>query len=76
MQYVNARDRLSLIIDINLSLLMLKAIIFESIIKTFLRGLLDSNIRREITRGLVSSDRSLLDVYNLANKARRIKLVI
>ena len=55
---------------------MLKIIILKSIIKAFLRGLLDSNIRYKTIRDLASSDRSLLNVYNLINEARRIKLVI
>ena len=55
---------------------MLKVAILESIIKAFLRGLLDPDIYREATRGLALPNWSLLGIYNLANKARRTKLAI
>ena len=55
---------------------MLKTIILESIIKAFLRDLSDFNIRRKTIRNLASSNRSLLNIYNLTNEARRIKLII
>lgn len=48
----------------------------ESIMKAFLRGLADPDVRREATRGLASPDRSLLGIYNLAEEARRTKAAV
>ena len=55
---------------------MLKVTILELIIKIFLRNLFNFNVKREVIRGLILLNRSLLKVYNLANKAKRIKSVI
>ena len=49
----------------------LKAIILNTILKAFIKGLTDYKIRKEATRGIASIDRSLLIIYNLAKEARR-----
>ena len=76
MQHVGARDRPSHPSDADPPLTMLEAAMLESIMKAFLRGLSDSDVRREATRGLASPTRSLLGVYNLADEARRTKSAV
>ncbi len=76
MQHVGARDRPSPPTDANPPLSMLEAAMLESIMKAFLRGLSDPDVRREATRGLASPERSLLGVYNLADEARRTKSAV
>ena len=44
--------------------------------KAFLRGLSNPDIRRKAIRGLASPNRSLLEIYNLADEARRTKLAV
>ena len=76
MQHVGARDRPSQPTDANPPLSMLEAAMLESIMKAFLRGLSDPDVRREATRGLASPERSLAGIYNLADEARRTKSAV
>lgn len=72
MQRVGARDRPQLGESSN-ELSMLEQAMLESIMKAFLRGLADPDVRREATTGLASPDRSLRGVFTLAEEARRTK---
>ena len=58
------------------TLSILKVAILKLIIKAFLRGLSNLDICCKVIRGLASPNRSLLGIYNLVNKARRIKLAV
>ena len=75
-QHIKARDRPSKITEVIPTLSMLEAAILESIMKAFLRGLSDPDVRREAIRGLASPNRSLLGIYNLADEARRTKSAV
>ena len=55
---------------------MLKTTILELIIKIFFRDLSNFNVKREIIKGFILLNRSLLKVYNLVNKTRKIKSII
>ena len=48
----------------------------ENIVRAFLRGLNNQEIRKEAARGMTSADRSLRNVYALAEEARRTNLEI
>ena len=76
MQHVGARDRPYQPTDANPPLSLLEAAMLESIMKAFLRGLSDPDVRREATRGLATPDRSLQGIYNLADEARRTKSAV
>ena len=76
MQYIDIRNRSFQLFNINLLLSILKVAIFELIIKIVLRGLSNSDVKRETIKGLILFNRSLLGVYNLVNKIKRIKSAI
>ena len=76
MQRVGARDRPTQISECSLMLSMLEEAILESVMKAFLRGLADPDVRRDATRAVAAPDRSLRGDYTLAEEARRIKAEI
>ena len=76
MQRVGARDRPTQISESSPMLSMLEEAILESVIKAFLRGLADPDVRREATRAVAAPDRSLRGAYTLAEEARRTKAEI
>ena len=55
---------------------MLEEAMLESVMKAFLRGLADPDVRREATRAVAAPDRLLRGAYTLAEEARRIKAEI
>ena len=55
---------------------MLEEAMLEFVIKAFLRGLADPDVRREATRAVAAPDRLLRGAYTLAEEARRIKAEI
>ena len=71
MQRVGAKDR-----PTSGTLTLLESAILDTILRAFIRGLTDIEVRREATRGMASSDRSLRSIYNLAEEARRTNLEI
>ncbi|KAL8845914.1 MAG: hypothetical protein Q9221_008958, partial [Calogaya cf. arnoldii] len=48
--------------------------ILDTILRAWIRGLSDVDIRKESTRGMASVDRLLRNLYNLAKEARRTKI--
>ena len=76
MQHVGARDRPVKTSTADPPLQMLEAAMLESVMKAFLRGLADPDVRREATRGLATPERSLLGIYNMAEEARRTKAAV
>jgi len=73
MQRVGARDRPVQVNEASQALSLLEDAMLDSIMKAFLRGLSDPDVRREATRGLASAERTLRGVYSLAEEARRTK---
>ncbi|KAF6240298.1 hypothetical protein HO173_001909 [Letharia columbiana] len=69
MQRVGIKDRPAATPSAAFSLL--ESTMLDTILRAFIRGLNDQEIRKEATRGMASSDRSLHMVYNLAEEARR-----
>lgn len=55
---------------------MLEAAMLDTILYAFVKGLNDAAVRREATRAMISSDRSLRSVYNTAEEARRTNIEI
>ena len=55
---------------------LLESAMLDTILRSFIRGLNDPEIRKEATRGMAPSDRSLRNIYNLAEEARRTNLEI
>ena len=70
MQRVGARDRPAPTPAVN-ALTSLEAAMLDTILRAFIKGLNDHEIRKEATRGLAATDRSLRMVYSLAEEARR-----
>lgn len=72
---IEAKDRppltSSAILFTSLELAML-----DIILRAFIRGLNDSSIRQEATREMIFADRSLRNIYSLAEEARCINLKI
>ncbi len=78
MQRVDARNR-SISSSSHLFesiLFFLKSTMLNIILRTFIRELFESEIRREATRDMISSDRSLRIIYQLIEKTRRINIEI
>ena len=76
MQRIGARDRPTQISESLPILLMLKEAILESVMKAFLRGLADPDVRRKATRAVAAPDRLLHSAYTLAKEVRRTKAEI
>ncbi len=77
MQRVDVRDRSSSISHAEeFTLSSLKSVMLDIILRAFIRDLIDSEIRREVTRDMTSSDRSLKTIYQLIEKARRTNIEI
>ncbi len=79
MQRIDVRDRSSS--DSNshadeFTLSSLKSVMLNIILRAFIRELFDSEIRRETTRDMISSDRSFRTIYQLTEKTRRINIEI
>ncbi len=54
----------------------LESAFLDTVLRAFIRGLTDQEIRKEATRGMAQADRSLLGIYSLAEEARRTSLEI
>ena len=50
--------------------------ILNTVMRAFIRGLINPVIRLEATRAMASEDRSLRMIYNLAEEARRTNIEI
>lgn len=70
-QQIEKKDRFSSII-----LFIFKLAIRDTVIRTFVRDLTDSNINIEIIYTVVAIDRSLKSIYNLIEKMYCIKIEI
>jgi hypothetical protein len=75
MQRADVRDRSNLHAD-EFILFSLKSVMLNIILRAFIRDLIDSEIRREVTREMISFDRSLKIIYQLIEKTRRINIEI
>ena len=75
MRRIDIKDRFIFIFNFT-PFTLLKFVIFNTILRLFIRGLNDSEIRKKVTREITSSDHSLRNIYNLAEKARHINFEI
>ncbi len=73
MQRIDARDRFLAKKSI---LSSLKSAMLNIILYAFIRELIDSKIRREAIRDMISANKFLKTIYQLAKKARRINIKI
>lgn len=73
MQRVEAKDRA---LPGATSIILLESVMLNTIMRAVLKGLSDSDVRREATRGLVFIDKSLRGVYALAEESRLTKLEV
>ena len=69
MQRAGARDRAAP--PGNLPLSPLESTFLDIILRAFIKGIIDPEVRKEATRGMASVDRSLKTIYQLAEEARR-----
>lgn len=49
---------------------------FDIVLRAFIRELNDNKLRKEATRGITASDRSLKSIYNLTEETRRTNIKI
>ena len=73
MQRVGAKDRA---LPGAIPITPLESAMLDTIMRAFLKGLSDPDVRREATRGLASIDKSLRGVYALAEESRLTKLEV
>jgi hypothetical protein len=77
MQRIDVKDRSSSISHVDEFILsFFKSVMLDIILRAFIRELFDSEIRREVTREMISFDRSFKIIYQLIEKARRINIKI
>ena len=69
MQRVGAKDRSAS--PSSAPLTILESAMLDTILRAFIRGLNNQDISREATRGMASAERSLRNIYTLADEARR-----
>ena len=71
---MGAKDRpINTSIDI---FIPLKSTILNTILRAFIKGFNNYEIRKEATRGIIFSDCFLYIIYSLAEKVRRINIEI
>ena len=46
----------------------------DTVLRSFVRELLDSNVRRDTLRELISANRSLIELHIIAEESRRAKI--
>lgn len=71
MQRVGARDRP---IAGSTALTILESSMLDMILRAFIRGINDLEVRKETIRGMIAIDRSLKNIYQLAEEAKRTNL--
>jgi hypothetical protein len=71
MQRVGAKDRPTANAGV---LSLLESAMLDTILRAFIKGIADEDVRRDSTKMLASSERSLRGVYALAEESRRTKL--
>ena len=71
MQRVGAKDRTA---GIRLSLL--ESAMLDNIMRAFIKGMADHTIRQEAARSMVSTDRLLRNIYNVAEETRRANIEV
>ena len=75
MQRVGAKDRPAATPSTS-TLTLLESAMLDTILRSFIRGLSDPETRKEATRGMASSERSLRSIYQLAEEARRTNIEV
>ena len=70
---IGCRDRPKKITPTATELTSLESAMLDTVLRAFVRGLRDGDLRRDALRGLVSQDRSLLAVYSMTEESRRAK---
>ena len=72
MQKVEVKDKS----DSATLLFMLKSIMLNTVLKIFIKNIIDQKIRKEIIRNMTSVVKSLKLIYQLTEKVRKINLKI
>jgi hypothetical protein len=73
MNQVGAKDRPRSII-LQAPLTSLESTMLNTIIRSFIRGIIDEDVKCQTFKGMGSPERSLLGMYTIAEKARRTKI--
>ena len=76
MQRVGLKDRQVATPNLLPTLSPVESAMLDTVMRTFIRGLANPEIRMEATRAMSSGDRSLRMIYNLAEEARRTNIEI
>jgi hypothetical protein len=70
---VGVKDRPRSII-FQASLTSLKSVMLDTIIRSFIRGIIDEDVKCQAFKGMRSPERSLLEIYIITEEARRTKI--
>ena len=73
MQKIDARDR---VVDANTFLIVLKVYILDTILRVFIKEISDSKIKKKTIKRMMTTNRSLTKIYQLAKKVRRTRVKI
>ena len=74
MQRIDAKNRFAF--AATTTFILFEFVMLNTILRAFIKDLFDSKIRKKATRNMISSDRSLRTIYQLAEKTRRINIEI
>ena len=74
MQRINAKNKSAFVVTI--TLILFEFAMLNIILRAFIKDLLNSEIRKKTTKDMISSNRSLRTIYQLAEKTRRINIEI
>ena len=74
MQRINAKNKFAFVAAI--ILILLEFAMLNIILRAFIKDLLNFEIRKKITKNMISSNRSLRTIYQLAKEIRRINIEI
>ena len=73
MQRINAKNR---IINANISLIVLKIYILNTILKTFIKEISNSKIKKKTIKKIMTTNRFLTNVYQLTKKIKKTRVKI
>ena len=74
MQRIDAKNKFAFVVAFTFTLF--EFAMLNIILRAFIRDLLNSKIKKKITKDMISSNRSLRTIYQLTKEARRINIEI
>ena len=74
MQRINVKNKFAFVVAI--IFILFEFVMLNIILRAFIKNLLNFEIRKKIIKNMISSNRSLRTIYQLAKKTRRINIEI